>query len=1134
MSQSFQLLTGDGEFLESSIAGISSWSKSAKSQQYSLVSIMGAQSSGKSTLLNHLFGTRFDVMDASTGRNRTTIGTWLGKSATPPEFASNERTLLILDAEGTDSRERGDTSRTYENQSSLFSLALSEVVIINLWEHDIGRHNASNYSIISTVFEAATRLFLQSGNTPKTLILFIIRDHIGKTPLSKYVTLLTNDMHQIWKDIAKPDDMKDDPINRFFDFEFVCLPHYELQTEQFHASVKALQERFFQPNNQSIFTKEREKSVPFDGFGLYAQNVWNEIQEDRVLDLPSQREILSNFRCSALVADTINQVRNDLNLLEQHILKPGWLRLDLGAIFDLIEKDAVEAYSALAQNYQTSVFEEKKTELKDQLKDLMQPLYTGHLSILRKKCEQLMTRDLNNLEKPKGEAEKETVKFAIEDDEDYIRVRTHFISENAASIATSPLSNVPLSGQLSPRPLKAGSLLSDEELPNAMSQTLIFPSKRDAQEAKTELSTPQPNKPPRSFKSSVNPVLAAIELKNRGDAHAKARKSIRLTSPINIVGQSQDSSPEFSFVNPRIVYILERPCSLEPIDLSSFSNRRPRSVFAHTIDDLRDIDEQPVQLGRLDDMKKAIDIFVTSVKRFEAKALSTQLASVREGGENAGPHTSRVWTFQQELNELTQAGNTHLNTMRKQMIEKGFVRLRRFYYSLCRTQIRDILDQAWMGDYEGIARILQAGKKDEAEAGDGETEAPIIATLRAQNPWELINSYIDSVLTSSRPRIVQFLKNINPTKDELDEVLERLFSSILTVLSEVVQQMAQREEMEERGRKRLSEEMKREIRKKIRNQERMKETDNERILLDSKDTVSQLVDKMAQVIVYVPSELEDDDDEETKLKMDDIVQRMNDIIDRRIRTSPPFDFLAERVNSNQEQQDFINATRSSTDMKKMTIPLLSTADLDAVHSSISRHSSTDFITAHQAVIQELRESGQGGLGETYLGVEGGGTPLWMYLLLLFLGWDKLSAAMKNPYLKVLILGALLLGIVEFPDFFERQWMAFYGQLTSTMQMFLNTESGQNLGEFWEKYGRIITRLAKSLFFWYPWVSDLAAMAWAQVKIRSRHRKQKKQQRNRRGVRSVGSVSIGAPTLMKDEARAKPDSRKKVRLDDDEN
>jgi predicted GTPase len=73
---------------------------------YKCVAVIGCQSSGKSTLLNLVFGTAFEMMDDSGGRQQTTQGIWMSHSA--------DKNSLILDIEGTDSKERGDSRLTFE------------------------------------------------------------------------------------------------------------------------------------------------------------------------------------------------------------------------------------------------------------------------------------------------------------------------------------------------------------------------------------------------------------------------------------------------------------------------------------------------------------------------------------------------------------------------------------------------------------------------------------------------------------------------------------------------------------------------------------------------------------------------------------------------------------------------------------------------------------------------------------------------------------------------------------------------------------------------------------------------------------------------------------------------------------
>ena len=78
------------------------------------------------TLLNKLFDTSFKVMDVSLGRSQTTKGVWLSHNA--------ESKLIVVDLEGTDSKERGDIGKTFEQSTALFALEIADVLIVNMWK----------------------------------------------------------------------------------------------------------------------------------------------------------------------------------------------------------------------------------------------------------------------------------------------------------------------------------------------------------------------------------------------------------------------------------------------------------------------------------------------------------------------------------------------------------------------------------------------------------------------------------------------------------------------------------------------------------------------------------------------------------------------------------------------------------------------------------------------------------------------------------------------------------------------------------------------------------------------------------------------------------------------------------------
>ncbi|KAG2649314.1 hypothetical protein PVAP13_1NG110100 [Panicum virgatum] len=101
---STELIDGDGVF---NVSELENFMKEARLGEcglsYAVVSIMGLQSSGKSTLLNHLFGTNFRKTDAFKGRSLPKVYGWQRLKSKKIEPCT-----LVMDMEGTDGKERGE------------------------------------------------------------------------------------------------------------------------------------------------------------------------------------------------------------------------------------------------------------------------------------------------------------------------------------------------------------------------------------------------------------------------------------------------------------------------------------------------------------------------------------------------------------------------------------------------------------------------------------------------------------------------------------------------------------------------------------------------------------------------------------------------------------------------------------------------------------------------------------------------------------------------------------------------------------------------------------------------------------------------------------------------------------------
>ena len=59
------------------------------------------------------------------------------------------------------------TSQDFERKSALFSIAVSEVLIVNIWEHQVGLYQGANMGLLKTVFEVNLALFLAAKEKGK-------------------------------------------------------------------------------------------------------------------------------------------------------------------------------------------------------------------------------------------------------------------------------------------------------------------------------------------------------------------------------------------------------------------------------------------------------------------------------------------------------------------------------------------------------------------------------------------------------------------------------------------------------------------------------------------------------------------------------------------------------------------------------------------------------------------------------------------------------------------------------------------------------------------------------------------------------------------------------------------------------
>ncbi|PWA53266.1 protein ROOT HAIR DEFECTIVE 3 [Artemisia annua] len=298
----------------------------------------------------------------------TTLGVWMAKCN------DMEPCTIIMDLEGNDGRERGKDDTAFEKQIALFALAVSDIVLINMWCSAIGCEQAANKPLLRTIFQVMLQLF-----TPrKTTLMFVIRDKTD-TPLEKLESLLREDTQKIWDDIPKPEAHKQTPLSDFFNIQVEALAHYKYQKEEFKDEVAILRKKFSKSIEAGGLAGDRRGVVPASGFSLSAQEIWKVIKENKDLDLPSHKAMVANIRCEEIANEehssfTANEEWLKLKELVKSNLVPGF-----GKKVSSLLGNSLSSYDKEATYFEESSKNAKRKLLEEKLLHLVQPSYQSML-----------------------------------------------------------------------------------------------------------------------------------------------------------------------------------------------------------------------------------------------------------------------------------------------------------------------------------------------------------------------------------------------------------------------------------------------------------------------------------------------------------------------------------------------------------------------------------------------------------------------------------------------------------------------------------------------------------------------------------------------------------------------------------
>lgn len=179
--------------------------------------------------------------------------------------------------------------------------------------------------------------------------------------------------------------MEKSKIEDYFDFAFSALPHKILQPERFVSEVAKLGTRFREGHRDprrdalrdqefegGVFLSEYHRRIPADGFSIYAEGVWDQIVNNKDLDLPTQQELMAQFRCDEISREVL--VGFDETIIPFENKQAEGIRLGtpevlggLGAAMRSARMKTVKSFETEASRYHKGVYGRKRTELEGKI-----------------------------------------------------------------------------------------------------------------------------------------------------------------------------------------------------------------------------------------------------------------------------------------------------------------------------------------------------------------------------------------------------------------------------------------------------------------------------------------------------------------------------------------------------------------------------------------------------------------------------------------------------------------------------------------------------------------------------------------------------------------------------------------------
>ncbi|XP_078150856.1 protein ROOT HAIR DEFECTIVE 3-like [Carex rostrata] len=354
-SMNIQMVDSDEVLLENMVMNFIDRVPAHK--KLTVVSIIGRQNTGKSHLLNCLFGTDFNVLDPQENYGQTTRGIWIAQCPTNPS-------IVVIDIEGSDSSTNAQNGTSFANRAALFALTISDVLLLNMEARGLGQYEGGSLPLLQMIFGEKISL-----SPRRTRVEVTLRDCRN----------LTNDVDRVRAEEIIRECWDSGPATngRLEDYIEVSVVTFPNATD----SGQAIQNEF--QNKVAQLRENLTGLTPTQSRATFLNNVrtiWPAIRSNRNLYIPSFNETLSTHRCKTIMQQELSLLDSNVEFCQLRDMKDTTSLVSFQRSLAAFLTSTLERFHESADGTIPKVRDEFKARLQQ---EIINKLEVKFLSILR-------------------------------------------------------------------------------------------------------------------------------------------------------------------------------------------------------------------------------------------------------------------------------------------------------------------------------------------------------------------------------------------------------------------------------------------------------------------------------------------------------------------------------------------------------------------------------------------------------------------------------------------------------------------------------------------------------------------------------------------------------------------------------